>query len=232
MKDIPDGSVDMILADLPYGTTACAWDEIIPFEPLWEQYKRVVKDDGAILLFNDEKFGVALKNSNFNDYKYDWIWVKTKPSNFALANRMPMKYHEFISVFYKKQPLYSKQMIPREGGGKARAKYVVDNSNRTMHGSNKVYGNIKKYDENYKNPKSILEYTQGRPQDSLHPTEKPVDLCEYLIKTYTNEGDTVLDNVMGSGSTGVACKNLNRNFIGMELDEEYFKVAQSRIGSS
>ena len=229
MNGIPDKSVDMVLCDLPYGTTSCSWDTIIPFIKLWKQYERVVKDDGAILLFNDEKFGVALKNSNFNDYKYDWIWVKTKPSNFALANRMPMKYHEFISVFYKQQPLYNKQMIPREGGGKARTKYVVDNSNRTMHGSNKVYGDIKKYDENYKNPKSILEYTQGRPQDSLHPTEKPVELCEYFIKTYTNEGETVLDNCIGSGTTAIAAINTNRNYIGIELDESYYNIAKTRV---
>lgn len=233
MKEIPDGSVDMILTDPPYGTTACKWDSIIPLEPMWEHLNRVIKPNGAIALFGSEPFSSALRMSNIKNYKYDWIWEKHKPSNFMLANKQPMKYHEIISVFYRKQPTYNKQMEQREAGGKNRCKYTVDNSKRKKQGSDEIYkGNIKKYDANIKNPKSIQFFSSGRQQDSLHPTQKPVALMEYLIKTYTNEGENVLDFTMGSGTTGVACVNTSRNFIGIELDKDYFNIAENRIAEA
>lgn len=230
MKDIPDGSVDMILCDLPYGTTACKWDTVIPFEPLWKEYERVIKENGAIVLFASQPFTSQLINSNLKLYKYNWVWQKDKPTNFALANKQPMKYHEDICVFYKKQPVYNKQMIPRSEGGKNRCKTVVDHSNRKMQGTENVYSNgVTKYDENLKNPSTIIYFNTGRRQDLVHPTQKPLELLEYLIKTYTNESETILDNTMGSGSTGEACMKTNRNFIGIEQDDKYFEIAYNRI---
>jgi len=231
MKTIPDNSVDMVLTDPPYGTTACKWDTVIDFELMWTQLKRITKDNGAICLFGSEPFSSHLRLSNLKMFKYDWIWEKHKPSNFMLANKRPMEYHEVISVFYKKQPIYNKQLIEREGSGKLRCDYDVDNSNRKMQGTNKVYaGNKTTYNRDKKNPKSIVYFNSGRAQDILHPTQKPVALLEYLIKTYTLENETVLDFTMGSGSTGVACKNLNRKFIGIEKDDKYFEIARERIG--
>ena len=232
MKDIPDGSVDMILADLPYGITACKWDIIIPFNKLWEQYNRIIKDNGAILLFGTEPFSSELRMSNIKNYRYDWLWDKVVGSNFINAKKMPLKVFENISVFYKKQPTYNPQMEERDKN-KERPKTnskVINEITNTRSTVNSTI-NKKKYPVN----KIVFNRMSGELNSScksLHPTQKPVSLMEYLIKTYTNEGDTVLDNVMGSGTTGVACKNLNRNFIGMELDEEYFKIAQSRIESS
>lgn len=235
MKNIPDKSIDMILCDLPYGTTACKWDIIIPFEPLWKQYNRVIKDNGAIVLFGSEPFSSKLRISNLDMYKYDWIWKKTNPSNIALANKQPMKYHEIISVFYKKQSIYNKQMIKRESPRIKQAQnnnYVFHNSQSEQTALKYVEVNSNKYDKDWKNPSSILEFNSLRPNSKefcKHPTQKPVALLEYLIKTYTNEGELVLDNCMGSGSTGVACKHLNRKFIGIELDKEYFEIAKNRI---
>ena len=225
MKDIPDGSVDMILADLPYGTTQCRWDTIIPFEPLWDQYKRIIKDNGAIVLFGSEPFSSALRMSNIKDYKYDWIWEKSRPSGHLNAKKRPLKITESISVFYKKQSVYNPQGLISgffDNNRPWREKY----SRR----DDSVYGNQKKQSisefTNY--PKDVLKYSNPN-NGRLHPTQKPVALLEYLIKTYTNEGDLVLDNVAGSGSTGVACQNTNRNFIGIELDEDYFEIAKKRI---
>lgn len=232
MKDIEDESIDMICCDLPYGTTACKWDTVIPFDLLWEQYERIIKSNGAIVLTGSQPFTSKLVLSNTKMFKYCWVWEKSNPSNIACANRMPLKYHEDIAVFYNKQPTYNKQMIERDELGKKR----LQNKNNPIRfsgsditntkGKTKEY-DINKYDENLKNPSTVLKIKSER--GKLHPTQKPLALMEYLIKTYTNEGDLVLDNTMGSGSTGVACKNLNRKFIGIELDEEYFKIAQSRI---
>jgi site-specific DNA-methyltransferase (adenine-specific) len=227
MPDIPDGSVDMVLADVPYGTTACKWDTVIPFEPMWEQLKRVTKPNGAIVLTASQPFTSALIMSNVKMFKYEWIWEKDKPSNFALANRMPLKYHESVCVFYKKQCTYNKKMQERTGSGKQRIKYIVDNTNRksdhiTCVDSPKMFGELK-------NPSTIQKFSTGRRKDGIHPTQKPVALMEYLIKTYTNEGETVLDFTMGSGTTGVACANLNRSFIGIEMDADYFALASKRI---
>ena len=235
MKRIPDGSVDMILADLPYGTTACKWDTIIPFEPLWEQYERVIKDNGAIVLTASQPFTSALVMSNPELFRYEWIWEKSNPSNIALANKQPMKYHENVCVFYKKQPIYNKQMIPRESSRISeshKSNYVFTNRGSEQTSLGQISVDSRKYDAKWKNPSSVLKVNSLRPNSKEkvnHPTQKPVALFEHLIKTYTNEGDTVLDNVMGSGTTGVACKNLSRNFIGIELDEEYFKIATERI---
>lgn len=221
MKDIPDGSIDMILCDLPYGTTACKWDTVIPFESLWEQYKRIIKDNGAILIFGSEPFTSTLISSNIKMFRYDLIWDKKKGCDFLNANRKPLKSHENICVFYKKSPVYNKQYWFSKP-------YAKINGNR-VHTT--CYGKSHNVDTESKdgkrNPLSILSF--ARDGNRLHPTQKPVALLEYLVKTYTNEGETVLDNCMGSGSTGVACINTNRNFIGMELDENYFNIAKTRI---
>ena len=218
MKDIPDGSIDMILCDLPYGTTKNKWDSVIPFEPLWEQYNRVIKDNGAIVLFSQMPFTVDLVASNYKDFRYEWIWEKLSASGHLNANRMPMKKHENILVFYKKLPTYNPQFTE----GKP---YVATYS---THSSNygKQKDNITTINDGKRYPVDIIKFNNDR---GLHPTQKPVELLEYLIKTYTNEGDTVLDNCMGSGSTGVACVNTGRNFIGIELDGGYFEIAKSRI---
>lgn len=223
MKDIPSKSIDMILCDLPYGTTQCKWDTIIPFEPLWEQYNRVIKDDGAIVLFCTEPFGSNLRLSNIKNYKYDWVWDKIKGTGFLNAKRQPMRNHELISVFYKKQCTYNPQ---KTHGHKMKKSY------RSKDLQTEVYGEMKNdytYESTDRYPRSIQTFSTDTQNSSLHPTQKPVGLLEYLIKTYTNEGETVLDNCMGSGSTGVACVNANRNFIGIELDEKYFQIAENRI---
>ena len=215
MKDIPDGSIDMILADLPYGTTACKWDEIIPLDLLWEQYVRVIKDNGAIVLTASQPFTTKLIDSNIDLFRYCWVWNKKISGNPLLAKHQPLKVHEDICVFSKKRHNYYPQMrkgkMRKKGGGRSK---LFD-----------MEMTAKYSDEYY--PISIIEFSNAK--RGVHPTQKPVELFEYLIKTYTNEGDTVLDNVMGSGTTGVACKNLNRNFIGMELDETYFNIAKERI---
>ena len=224
MKDIPDKSIDMILCDLPYGTTACKWDVVIPFEPLWEQYKRIIKDRGAIVLFGSEPFSSYLRMSNIKQYKYDWVWDKVRPSGFQIAKYNPMKRHELISVFQKGSNWYP-QKEKRDKPVKGRVCSSSDSSPLKYND-----GIARVYDE--KNPQSILVFSKQSDGKYIHPTQKPVALLEYLIKTYTLEGETVLDNCMGSGSTGVACINTNRNFIGIELDPEYFKIAEKRINEN
>lgn len=226
MKDIPNKSIDMILCDLPYGTTACKWDNILPFELLWKQYNRIIKDTGAIVLFGNEPFSSHLRLSNIKNYKYDWKWIKTKPSGHLNAKKQPLRSYEDIMVFYKKQCIYNPQgLIYGE----------FDNNRKWRNNKEKceVFGKEKNFEvSNAKGyPKNLLSYSN--PNNKLvHPTQKPVDLLEYLIKTYTNEGETILDNCMGSGSTGVACVNTGRNFIGIELDKKYFKIAESRINEA
>lgn len=220
MKQIPDKSVDMICCDLPYGTTACKWDTVIPFEPLWWSYERIIKDDGAIVLFGSEPFSSALRMSNIKHYKYDWIWEKNRPTGLFLAKKQPLRYYEIISVFYKEQSLFNPIMI------KGKPNHIRGSINgNSEHYKTKTFNESKT--DGLKYPKNILKF--DRPHPPIHPTQKPVDLMEYLIKTYTNEGDLVLDNCMGSGTTGVACKHLNRNFIGIELDDKYFEIAKNRI---
>ena len=223
MKEIPDKSIDMILCDLPYGTTACKWDSVIPFEPLWEQYNRVIKDNGAIVLFGSEPFSTELRHSNLKMYKYDWVWNKKKAGNIFLAKYQPMKIHENIMVFGKGKVNYFPIMIPREKIKKSKNYGTGETMGGNRVKEDKVYTYTKK------NPISILEFSNAVQKGKVHPTQKPVALLEYLIKTYTNEGDVVLDNCMGSGSTGVACINTNRNFIGYELDEHYFQIAKERL---
>jgi len=298
MKDIPDRSIDTILCDLPYGTTACKWDTVIPFEQLWEQYRRIIKDKGVIALFGSEPFSSLLRTSNLAWYKYDWVWEKNNAGNFQLVNYQPLKIHETISVFYNETPNMefanimienmnrfnlkqidiSKLELSRTGGITG---WVTNKLNGSQLPTEQQWSKIcdlfgveNKYDEILSTikkvtynlelndtelvlsnkgkagtlghlsseskretyiqdktgyPKSILRYDR---ENGLHPTQKPVALLEYLIKTYTLEDETVLDNCMGSGTTGVACKNLNRNFIGIELDPEYFKIAEKRINEN
>ncbi len=226
MKDIPDGSIDMILCDLPYGTTACKWDEIIPFEPLWEQYKRIIKDNGAIVLTASQPFTSALVMSNIKWFKYEWVWEKNNGTNFQLVKHQPLKITENVLIFYKNKPKYDPQ-------GLKKLETKIKCSNKNKAGKLGHLSSEQKrafyYQEFTNYPKNLLKVNCEK---GLHPTQKPVALFEYLIKTYTNEGDLVLDNCMGSGTTGVACKNLNRNFIGIELDPEYFKIAEKRINEN
>ena len=223
MRNIPDKSIDMILCDLPYGTTACKWDSVIPFEPLWEQYNRIIKDNGAIILFGSEPFSSALRMSNIKNYKYDLKWQKDQGSDFMLAKKKPLKDYEDIAVFYKKQPTYNPQM--REGFKEWTKK---DSGNNVIgHLDKQEKAQIKQSIGNKRYPISILKFNRIR--NGLHPTQKPVELLEWLIKTYTNENEVVLDNAMGSGSTGVACLRTNRNFIGIEKDDKYFDLACNRI---
>lgn len=219
MKDIPNKSIDMILCDLPYGTTACKWDSVIQFEPLLEQYKRIIKDNGAIVLFGSEPFATELRHSNLKMFKYDWIWEKEQGANFMLLKYQPYKVHEIISVFSKKTHFYN----PIKTKGKP---YISGKGTSGDITNNVIKIQTKNNGERY--PRSILRFNTDK-RNSLHPTQKPVALLEYLIKTYTNEGEVVLDNCMGSGSTGVACINTNRNFIGIELDQNYFEIAKKRI---
>lgn len=226
MKQIPDKSVDMILCDLPYGTTVCKWDNTIPFEPLWNHYKRIIKNNGSILLFGSEPFSSQLRLSNLKWYKYDLYWKKEKPTNFMQLKRRPGKLTENICVFYDKQPTFNPQMVKHEG--KLVKNFPKGKFNSIV--SSKWNKQIIPYnDTGYRYPGDILEFRREKLGTTVHPTQKPVSLLEYLIKTYTNENETVLDNCMGSGSTGVACKNLNRSFIGIELDEKYFRIAEDRI---
>lgn len=223
MQDIPDGSVDMILCDLPYGTTACKWDTVIPFEPLWTQYKRIIKDNGAIVLTAAQPFTSALIMSNPKMFKYDWVWDKIKGTGFLNAKRMPMRNHESILIFYKKQPTYNPQ---KTHGHKKKESF------RAKHLQTEVYGDMNNdytYSSTERYPRSIQAISTDTQNSSLHPTQKPVALFEYLIKTYTNEGNTVLDNCGGSGTTGVACINTNRNYILMEKEQKYYDIILQRL---
>lgn len=234
MKDIPDKGIDMVLCDLPYGITQCEWDICIPFEPLWEEYNRIIKSNGAICLFGSEPFSSYLRISNIKMYKYDWIWEKGRPTCFHHAKNMPMKKHENICVFSKgliKHKGQAKRMIYNPQGIEL---YGKEENGASSRGDRDFYGHRfcrpshHKYIRQYKNyPTSILNFKDA--ENTVHPTQKPVALLEYLIKTYTNEGEIVLDNCMGSGSTGVACINTGRKFIGIELDEKYFEIAKQRI---
>ena len=221
--------VDCIITDLPYGTTPCPWDVIIPFEDMWGCINKIIKPNGAVVLFGQEPFSSLLRVSNIKNYKYDWIWKKERLTNVFQVKRRPGKVVENISVFYKKQPTYNPQKTKYEG--LLRSNKIGDNAgfSITQTGS----GGLKPteyIDDGTRYPLQIIECNRDSMYDTkFHPTQKPVSLLEYLIKTYTNEGETVLDFTMGSGSTGVACKNLNRNFIGIELNEEYYNISHKRI---
>ena len=225
MKLIPDGSVDMVLADPPYGTTACKWDSIIPLEPMWEQLKRIIKPNGAIVMTASQPFTTTLIASNMKMFKYCWVWLKSQAVGHLNAWRMPMRNTEDVVVFYSKQCIYNPELTDKP------IKNIRPITPRTR--KTDCYGdhdlNIHKCPPNKSMPATIIRFNNE--QGTVHPTQKPVALMEYLIKTYTNEGETVLDFTMGSGTTGVACKNLGRNFIGIELDENYYQIATKRIGA-
>ena len=225
---MPDKSVDMILCDLPYGTTKCKWDTIISFNELWEQYERIIKDNGAILLFGSEPFSSSLRLSNIKNYKYDWIWDKVSVVGFANAKKMPLRNIENISVFYKSLPTYNPQGLiripPKEiKNGETHTSKHDEKGKTALNGGRFKNEYIQEF-TNY--PKQIITIPRER---GLHPTQKPVALCEYLINTYTNKNDFVLDNCMGSGTTAIACMNTNRNYIGFENDNTYYELANKRI---
>jgi len=238
MAEIPDGSVDMVMCDLPYGTTACKWDSVIPFAPLWAHYRRVCKPNAAIVLTASQPFTSALGASNLGMLKYSWVWEKARPTDFLQAKKKPLKGFEDVLVFYGTPPTYNPQgttaidRTVKNTGTKSRGRNGLrENSDQTFHGAvtgadeNDCY---KQTTTNY--PRGIVSFSQDG--DSFHPTQKPVALMEYLIRTYTNEGETVLDNTMGSGTTGVACVNTGRRFIGIERDEAYFALASQRINGA
>jgi len=254
LPTLPDKSIDLILTDPPYGTTACKWDSVIAFEPMWKELKRIIKDNGCIALFGSEPFSSYLRTSNIDWFKYDWIWEKQKASNFMGVKYSPLKYHEIISIFSKNTHNYNPQkykVLELEDVLKLnnkQMKNLFENKEYDRYGkvdrrktinypiTNKEHiGNqikrTRNVDTGYRHPKSVLKINKEI-NTNLHPTQKPVALLEYLIKTYTNENDTILDFTMGSGSTGVACKNLNRQFIGIELDQNYFNIAKKRIEST
>jgi DNA modification methylase len=223
LPTLEDNSVDMVLVDLPYGTTACKWDSIIPLDKLWEQYNRICKEDAAMVFTAAQPFTTILAASNLENFRYEWIWEKPQGTNPMNAKVMPLKSHENILVFYRKKPIYNPQMwysTPYSGFSSEDSKIgEVYGSAKSKHRDNP---------EGSRYPKTVLRFKQ---QKGFHPTQKPVDLMEYLIKTYTNEGQTVLDNTMGSGTTGVACMNTGRNFIGIEMEEKYFKISENRINN-
>ncbi len=232
MKNIEDNSIDCIICDLPYGTTACKWDSIIPLEPLWKEYERIIKSKGAIVLFASEPFATALRWSNISLYRYDWIWNKTHCSNFQTMNYQPGRQHELICVFSKAKAVYTsndnsmnyypqktmRDKPTRNGGGLKTCKM--------LHGNN-----MEKIDKIYvdKHPTSILDFKVVPPKQRIHPTQKPEDLLDFLVQSYTMKSDLVLDNCMGSGTTGVVCKRLGRQFIGIEQDIKYFNLAKERV---
>lgn len=225
MKTIEGKSIDMVLCDLPYGTTKNKWDVVVPIDDVWKQYNRVIKDNGVIILFANGMFTADLMQSNKKTWRYNLIWEKTTVTGFLNAKIMPLRGHEDICVFYKNKATYNPIKTTGNKRKVSKAEHKVmckltDNYNRYE---------LTTYDSTERYPKSVLKFATDKQKSALHPTQKPVKLLEYLIKTYTNEEDTVLDNCMGSGSTGVACINTNRNFIGIELDENYFNIAKKRI---
>lgn len=224
MKDIPDKSIDMILCDLPYGITQNSWDYIMPLQPLWEHYQRIIKINGCIALFAQSPFDKILATSNLKIYKYEWIIEKTKATGHLNAKKMPMKSHENILIFYKKKPIYNPQ---KTTGHPPVHSYIKHTSDGSCYGDTKAGINGGGSTERY--PRDVIKFKWDTQKSSFHPTQKPVALCEYLVKTYTNENMTVLDNCMGSGTTGVACLHTNRKFIGIEIDKAYFDIASSRI---
>jgi len=232
MKEIPSKSIDAIICDLPYGTTQNKWDSVIPLSDLWNEYKRVIKDNGAIVLFSAQPFTSVLVSSNLKMFKYEWVWDKVVPTNHLNAKRQPMRLHETICVFYKKQCTYNRQMTekPKEYQRPNR-KLVKDAFYETKNYGDAKRGFAEDSDHTKTNPKTIIQFSNGNgySKKGNHPTQKPILLMEYLVRTYSNEGDTILDNTMGSGTTMLACKNLNRNGIGIELDPQYYAVAVARV---
>jgi len=226
-KNIDDKSVDLILCDLPYGTTRCKWDIVIDLERLWVEYNRIIKPNGVILLFAQTPFDKVLGASNLKMLKYEWIWEKTQATGFLNAKKMPMKSHENILVFYDKKPKYNPQKTNGHKPINSYIKYVTTQNNTELYG--KMNKEIKGGGETDRYPRSVLKFASDKQKSCLHPTQKPLALCEYLIKTYTDEGGLVLDNAAGSGTTGLAAKNLKRDFILIEKEEKYYNVIQERL---
>ena len=223
MNKLSDSSIDMVLADIPYGTTACKWDSVIDFDSMWGQVKRLIKPNGAVVMTAQTPFDKVLGVSNIEMLKYEWIWEKTSATGHLNAKKMPMKAHENILVFYKKPPTYNAQKTFGHVRKQSKTGKTYDSDCYGDESAKPFYDSTERY------PRSIQVFPSDKQTKNLHPTQKPVALMEYLIKTYTNEQDTVLDFCMGSGTTGVACKNLNRNFTGIELDKNYFKIAEKRL---
>jgi site-specific DNA-methyltransferase (adenine-specific) len=225
MKDIPDGSIDMILCDLPYGVTKNSWDSVIDLTELWKQYNRITKENAAIVLFGQDKFSARLMLSNEKYHRYNLIWQKTSPTGFLNANKMPLRAHEDILVFYRKPPVYNPQKTSGHERKVSLQKHKVNSVKTTNYGEHEM----KSYDSTERFPTSVLRFKTDKQKSSLHPTQKPVSLLECLIKTYTNVGYTVLDNAAGSGSTGVACENTNRNYILIEKEQKYIDIINNRL---
>ena len=231
MKEIPDGSVDAIICDPPFGTTACAWDSVIPFDLMWEQLKRIIKPNGAIVLFGSEPFSSMLRCSNLKMFKYDWVWNKTKPQGFLNAKARPLVEHELIHVFSSGTCTSTSKTMTYNPQGLINVDVLLKNTDTESMGKRKSRKSGSEYKQTQSNyPRSILRYAHD--QSKLHPTQKPVALLEYLIKTYTNECETVLDFTFGSCSTGVACLNTNRKFLGVEMDDKYFDIGVNRMQES
>lgn len=228
MNNIPDKSIDMILCDLPYGTTKCKWDSIIDLDLLWKQYCRIIKDNGAILLFAQTPFDKILGSSNLPMLKYEWIWEKTTATGHLNAKKMPMKAHENILVFYKKSPLYNAQKTYGHERKVSKAEHKVNCIESDVYNKGQK---LTTYDSTERYPRSVLKFKTDKQKEALHPTQKPVDLCKYLIETYTNENELVLDNTAGSGTTAIACLKSNRKFIVMEKEEKYVEIIKDRIKS-
>lgn len=229
MKGIPDKSIDLVLTDPPYGTTACKWDSVIPLEPMWKELKRITKPNSAIVLTAAQPFTSNLIMSNIDMFKYTWVWNKVLPRGHLNAKKMPLRVFEDVVVFYSKPCTYNPQKTKGHKRKVARRKYAKEGD------GSQVYGKESRdtfYDSDERYPTGIIEISTANQHGKVHPTQKPVALMEYLIKTYSNEGDVVLDFTMGSGTTGIAAKNLNRDFIGIEMDEDYFKIAQERIANA
>lgn len=240
MRDIPDNSIDFVLCDLPYGTTKCKWDVVLPFDKLWGEYTRILKQNGCVALFGTEPFSSMLRISCLHLYKYDWYWQKDKGANFLFANKMPLKVIETVSIFYQNQPTYNPQKESNPNG--PTKKHLCKNPSKITKNVKDVMGDSwketelgesqnyfgKNYEPDKLLPKQLIYFAKDQ-RGKVHPTQKPVSLAEYLIQTYTNVGDTILDNCMGSGTTGVACVNTKRNFIGIEKDPHFFNIAEERI---
>ena len=232
-KNIEPKSIDLILTDLPYGTTACKWDTIIPFDKLWQMVNYLLKPNGAFITTASQPFTSILIQSNFDMFKYSMVWVKDRPNGIGNANKMPMRYHEDICVFYNKLPVYTKQYTKRSDGGLNRVKYKVQSGFKVTDTNNHKFG-LKEISVKYDDAKimgSVIECKKDSPSLLTHATQKPIELMQILINMFSNEKMTIFDPCMGSGTTGVACRNTNRNFIGIEKDENYFRIAEQRINA-
>lgn len=227
MALLPNESIDLILADLPYGATKVEWDKILPFDKLWENYERLIRPNGAVILFSQQPFTTKLISSNYKMFRYEIIWNKVRTTGFLNSNRMPLKQHENILIFYKKLPTYNPQMT--EGRAPSHSRGTKATAKNRVYGDFNPKNTSKSLNSNLKFPTDVLTLSNKVTKGQLHPTQKPIELLEWLIKTYSNPGDLILDNVMGSGSTGVAAVNTGRDFVGIELNDKYFNIAKNRI---